>query len=420
MRPLEQKFKHLLEQRKSKSLLRQLSPPHPGIVDFSSNSYLSLSTNATVLESYLGLLASHKNEGLLGSGGSRLLDGNSEFVEKLETDIALHHGAEAGLIFNSGYDANGGIFSCVAQKGDVIIYDELIHASVHDGMNMSRAARKLSFSHNLVETTRDRDDKSVSLCQLLESLGDDALQGRVNVFIAVEGIYSMDGDVCPLVAVVECVERCLPHANGYIIVDEAHSTGILGADGRGLVSHLGLESKIFIRLHTFGKAMGCSGAVVLCSNMTRMYLVNYSRNFIYTTGPSLASLLAIRAGYDFLVSGKAQGLINHTAELMAFTHGQLMALDSRLRPSSEVVSISKEPPTSPIIPVITPAPRRLAKFCQDHGYMVRPIVAPTVPSGKERIRICLHAGNTPEQVRGLLGAIEAWVEREMKGGAPKL
>ncbi|KAL1900378.1 hypothetical protein Cpir12675_000960 [Ceratocystis pirilliformis] len=414
MRPLEQQFDSLLERRRAGSLLRQLTIPSSRAIDFSSNSYLSLSINPVITQSYLDLLTTHQDKALIGSGGSRLLDGNSAFTEQLEHEIARHHRAEAGLIFNSGFDANCGIFSCVAQKGDVVVYDELIHASVHDGMKMSRAAHRIPFSHNLVEAASKKDPHSRALKDVIEGLGEDALKGQCNVFIAVEGIYSMDGDVCPLVDVVNCVERCLPRGNGYIIVDEAHSTGIVGLDGRGLVGHLGLEDKIFLRLHTFGKAMSCSGAAVLCSTITRSYLINYSRSFIYTTAPSLAFLLAIKAGYDFLVSGKAQALINHVQELMAFTHGQLTMLNNRLHPPSDIISISRSSPESPIIPVITPAPRRLAKFCQDQGYMVRPIVAPTVPSGKERIRICLHAGNSFEEVTGLVGVIEAWVKSEMK------
>lgn len=199
------------------------------------------------------------------------MDGNSAFAEDLERQIADFHGAEAGLLFNSGFEANTGLFACVPQRGDVIVYDELIHASVHDGMRLSRAQR-IPFAHNRVydaesSSVSERGESNLkypSLDALLQSLtkgpqGEAVKSGRTNIFIAVEGIYSMDGDAAPLKHIAECVEKRLPQGNGYIIVDEAHSTGILGPQGRGLVCQLGLQDRIWARVHTFGKAMGCSG-----------------------------------------------------------------------------------------------------------------------------------------------------------------
>lgn len=247
---LSSKMSSLLSTRKANSAFRTLTISPPGSKDFSSNDFLSLSTSPILRSAYLSELNSHPDF-RLGSGGSRLLDGNSLYAENLEKQIASFHGAEAALLFNSGFDANEGFFACVPQSGDVIVFDAFIHASVHEGMRLSRAGRKLKFEHNSVE------DLERILRELMRD--EKVAAGGRNVFVAVESLYSMDGDLCPLKEVVELVERMLPEGNGHIIVDEAHSNGIYGSQGRGIVCCLGLENKVFARLHTFGKAIGCNG-----------------------------------------------------------------------------------------------------------------------------------------------------------------
>jgi 8-amino-7-oxononanoate synthase len=242
---LDCELQYLLERRRKNSTLRNLTLPKSGQVDFSSNDFLSLSTNARLKEAYLEELVSSQLP--LGSGGSRLLDGNSSYAEALERDIAAFHGAEAALLWNSGFDANAGFFSCVPQPNDVIVFDELVHASVHDGMRLSRAIRTVPFEHNSV----------ADLKRVLQKVAQ--MPGESNVFVAVESIYSMDGDVAPLKLMVESVAEILGESRGYIVVDEAHSTGVLGHEGRGLVCELGLEKHIFARLHTFGKALAGNG-----------------------------------------------------------------------------------------------------------------------------------------------------------------
>lgn len=269
---LEQTLAASLANRKAHSRFRRLTSFPPDHVDFSSNSYLSLSIIPEVRQELLKFLKAYESSTprplpLFGSGGSRLLDGNLPLAESLEADIARFHGAPSGLLFNSGFDANVGLFSCLPQPGDVIVYDELIHASAHDGMKMSRAGRKVAFRHNCVteneDDTRD-NNKLKSLDAVLKELANEERasavgRGENSVFIAVEGVYSMDGDLAPLSEIVSCVNRRLPRGNGYIIVDEAHSTGLFGKEGRGLVCELGLEDSVFVRLHTFGKAMSASG-----------------------------------------------------------------------------------------------------------------------------------------------------------------
>lgn len=254
-RHLNASMEYLLGERRKNLTLRNLTLPKPGQIDFSSNDFLSLSTNNQLKKKYLEEL--QKSRLPLGSGGSRLLDGNSVYAETLEKDIAKFHGAEAGLLWNSGFDANAGFFSCVPQPGDVIVFDELVHASVHDGMRLSRAAQTIAFKHNSIADLR----------RILQEVIE--LPTRCNVIVAVESIYSMDGDVAPLQRIVDTVADILGEGKGYIVVDEAHSTGVLGKKGRGLVCELGLESYIFARLHTFGKALAGNGGKFYIAKMDR-------------------------------------------------------------------------------------------------------------------------------------------------------
>ncbi|CAN9285431.1 unnamed protein product [Alternaria alternata] len=230
---LQSKLRDLLDRRRTNSTLRNLTLPVLDQTDFSSNDFLSLSTSPELKSSYLQEL--QRTSLPLGSGGSRLLDGNSIYAEQLEQEIACFHGAESGLLFNSGFDANAGFFASVPQPGDVIVYDELVHASVHDGMRLSRAAKVVAFEHNSVSAL-----KQVLLGLLTEQ--DGVREGRCNVFVALESIYSMDGDVCPLKQMVEVVEEVLGHERGYIVMDEAHSTGVLGPEAKPKVLASFLQS----------------------------------------------------------------------------------------------------------------------------------------------------------------------------------
>lgn len=259
MSKLEEQLASCLLKRSDRSQLRKLTTIPSSNVDFSSNAYLSLSSIPSLISDYHALL---QNRPSLGSGGSRLLDGNSSFAQDLEQDIAAFHNAPSGLLFNSGFDANVGIVSCLPQVGDIIVYDELVHASAHDGMRLSRAARKIPFKHNCVYGEGGLD-------HVLAGLEDEK-----SVFVLVEAVYSMDGDVAPLRDIVSCV-KSRSAGNGYIIVDEAHSTGIYGQQGRGLVCELGLEKDIFARLHTFGKAMSSFGGKWFSMTITVANVFSY-------------------------------------------------------------------------------------------------------------------------------------------------
>lgn len=253
-KPILKNYQALLDKRQANNGRRKLTIAPPGSIDFSSNDFLSLSQSSTLRSRYLAEFAK-ASKLPLGSGGSRLLDGNSQYAEDLERDIAAFHHAPSALLFNSGFDANAGLFSCIPQAGDVVIYDEFIHASVHEGMRLSRAGACIPFKHNSMQ------DFERTLEGLVAEDGQ-IRAGTRNVFVAVETVYSMDGDVAPVIPILDCIDKYLPAANGHLIVDEAHATGVYGIAGRGIICHLGVEDRVFARLHTFGKALSCGGGKI--------------------------------------------------------------------------------------------------------------------------------------------------------------
>ncbi|KAF8588243.1 PLP-dependent transferase [Ramaria rubella] len=404
MRDLEDKLKNALKSREERTILRRLPTGTASLIDFCSNDYLSLASNPQLRTHFLEEL--NKSEKILGSGGSRLLT-DVPGHDELEARLASFFNAPAALLFNSGFDANAGFFGAIPQKGDVILYDEYIHASVHDGMRSSRARDSTwSFKHNCL----------VSLERLLGRIIEDRpsiLRGNNSVFVAVETLYSMDGDFAPLRGILTLMDSILPHKNGYLVVDEAHATGLYGGQGRGIVSLLGLETRVLARLHTFGKALAASGAVILTTPLLRDYLVNYARPLIYTTALSHASVISISCSFDIIEADIGTQLSAQLARLCAHF---LFSLRRYLQNSPSdllfIPEVQHDPSInvlSPIIPLLTPYPRPLAAHLQNLGFLTRPITHPTVPKGMDRVRICLHAGNTLQEVNGLLTSIIAWV-----------
>ena len=341
------------------------------MVDFCSNDYLGFSRLLpSKLKSY------PFTEDKLGSTGSRLISGNSEFYEKLERKIASFHNAEAGLIFNSGYDANVGIFSTIPRKGDTILYDSLIHASIRDGIRLSKAT-SYSFKHNNLEELKSKLEQTTG-----------------NIFISIESVYSMDGDE----ADIENIIKLSRQFNAHIIVDEAHSTGTIGKKGTGKCCDLGMEDKIFIRVHTFGKALGCHGAAVLGSNITRDYLINFCRSFIYTTALPFHNLAAIDCAYNIL---------SDEPELKLNLNNKINYFKSKLKNNLQIQTINSNSPIQCIIIKGNENVKRVAENVQAAGFNVRPIMYPTVPNGEERLRICLHTFNTKEEIKNLTDVIKS-------------
>lgn len=347
---------HLREKNNS---FRQLSKQN-NLIDFCSNDYLGFSRSDELKKNILNRLSVYPN----GSTGSRLLTGNSELAEGIEKDIAAFHNAEAGLLFNSGYDANLGLFSCIAGKDDTIIYDELCHASIRDGIRLSYA-NGIKFSHN----------DSANLIEKLK-------RAKGNRFVAIESVYSMDGDSAPL---KEIADICQSH-DAHLIVDEAHTTGVIGVNGKGLVSSLGLEDMIFARVHTFGKALGCHGSIILGSKVLRDYLINFSRPFIYSTAPSPYSLVAISESYKLLQ--KSQKTIDIFTKNIAYFNERIE--------NNNMISISS--PIQTIIVSGNDNVKQLSAILKDANLNVLPVLSPTVPEGKERLRICVHSFNTFEEI----------------------
>lgn len=359
---------YFLNKRKEESRYRSLQV-QKNLIDFCSNDYLSLARSERIKATVHKFIDSSNY--LLGSTGSRSISGNTTYVEELEKKISNFHNSEAALLFNSGYDANLGLFSCIAQKGDTIITDELIHASIIDGCRLSYANR-YKFLHN-------------NLSDLEQKLK----CAKGNVFVAVESVYSMDGDFSPL---IEIANLCSVY-NANLIVDEAHATGIFGRQGRGVVFDCGIETKVFARVHTLGKAIGSHGAVVLGSNLLREYLINTSRSFIFTTALPMHTLVTINAAYDELLNDKVEILKLHN-------------LINQFRFSwMEIKGVTLIDSLSPIQCVIIPGndnAKRVAKSIQDEGFDVRAILSPSVPIGKERLRISIHTHNTNNQIYKLL------------------
>lgn len=358
-----------LDERRLAGAYRSLKP-ESGLVDFCSNDYLGFSRSPVLkqkIDEELGRLPFIGN----GSTGSRLISGNSNYTETLERQIAAFHHAEAGLLFNSGYDANLGLFSSVPQRGDTIITDELIHASIIDGSRLSFAS-KYTFRHND-----------------LQSLEGKLKQARGNCYVAIESVYSMDGDTAPVADILGLTEKY----NAFLIVDDAHAIGLYK---KGVVSALGLEDRIFARLITFGKGLGCHGAIVLGSDVLRQYLVNFARSFIYTTAAPLHQSASIKMAYELLRD--ADAAIDDLRRKIGLFKQNVIA-------NEEYTLIESDSQVQCLLLKSSGKAKETAAQLQEAGFDVRPILSPTVAQGTERIRICLHAFNSDEEIAALTETI---------------
>lgn len=366
MFPAEKALSDALQKREEQNLLRKLSLVNKR-VDFTSNDYLGFARSPVLYQLIEEKIS--KSAKRNGSGGSRLLSGNSKESEELESFLAKFHNAEAALVFNSGYDANTGLFSSIAKKDDTLLYDELVHASIHDGIRLSKAG-SFPFLHNNLTHLEERLKKS-----------------KGTIFVAVESVYSMDGDIAPL---KEISSLCKEY-NANLMVDEAHATGVFG---KGIVQNLKLENDVFARVHTFGKAMGCHGAVVFGSDILKTYLINYARSFIYTTALPLHSLISIECAYQLL--DKSEHIQNALHDNIAYFRKKIKGSTQWLDSISSIQSL--------VVPGNSEV-RKLCKIIQEKDMDVRPILSPTVPKGKERIRVCLHSYNTKEEIDLLMRTI---------------
>lgn len=344
--------------------------PENSLIDFCSNDYLGFARSVVLKERIEAEVKKHPLS-LNGSTGSRLLSGNLQYAESLEQEIATFHGCNAGLLFNSGYDANLGLLSSLAQHGDTIILDDLIHASAIDGARLSYANR-YSFRHNDTESLE---------AKLKLSKG--------NCYVIVESIYSMNGDSSPLKEILDITEKY----NAHLIVDEAHAVGLYK---KGLVNALGLQNRVFASVVTFGKALGCHGAIVLGSNLLREYLVNFARPFIYSTAPSFHNLASIKMAYQ---------LLNSADEEILSLKKNISIFKKHIEQSGAAPLLQSDSAIQCIILKSNDKAREMANALQSAGLDVRPILSPTVAAGTERIRICLHSFNTLNELNLLTNTI---------------
>lgn len=358
---LSGKLKDKLRKREQEGLLRTLPKLADG-VDFVSNDYLGLAR----LEAPISERSSQ-----MGSTGSRLLSGNLHEYTTLESEIAGFHKSEAALVFPSGYMANLAVMSCFAQRGDTILYDQYMHASIRDGIRLSNANAH-SFRHNDVQ---DLETK------LKKAEGD--------VYVVTESVFSMSGQQAPLTAITELCGI----NKARLIVDEAHALGVIGPNGEGLCQKLQIENQVFARVFTYGKALGVHGAAVVSSAEVIEYLINFARPFIYTTALPPLTLNHIAANYNRL---KTTNLVSQLGAVILYFKNKLTELkltEYFIESDTAIQSLPLEG-----VENLT----RVTDSLIQKGFNVLPIRYPTVQKGEELIRISLHLFNTETEINDFL------------------
>lgn len=342
-------------------------------IDFVSNDYLALASAPRMKKAVSAAIEAGTP---IGAGGSRLLRGNCEEHERLEAEAAQFFRAEAALFFSGGYVANFSVLTTLPQRGDLLVLDALVHASIHEGARAGRADFRIC-AHN--------DPQSVE-----STIRDWRTQGGMGrVWIVVESLYSMDGDFAPLDDLIVIAER----HEAFLMVDEAHATGVYGEQGRGLAaSYEGRENLVII--HTCGKALGAAGALVTASTAMRDFMVNRCRPFIFATAPSPLMAVAVREA--LLILQQEPERQQRLAELVAFTHREIGVRGGRNASVSQIV---------PYIVGDNARAMRLASRLQARGFDIRGIRPPTVPAGTARLRISLTLNVVEDDVRAMLDAL---------------
>lgn len=359
-------MRNALDKRLAEGTLRQLRYLAGG-KDFWSNDYLGFARSAR-----------YSGDGQPGSGGSRLISGHFPIHEQTENFIACFHGAEAALIFNSGYMANVGLLSCIADKHAVFLYDELCHASIIDGMRLSLAARR-KFRHN------DLDD----LEQLLQR------HSGQTCFVVSESVFSMDGDSADLSGLAHLCEQYHAH----LVIDEAHALGVYPEAISGLCPAEINGHAVFARVYTFGKAMGLHGAAVVGSDLLKQFLINFSRPFIYTTAPSPVLMSELMHNYRRLEDKPEREALWRNIGYFNQCADELELVNQVTQNRSAIQVAMKGHPKL----------MEAAGELQSLGFQIKAIMAPTVPAGTQRLRICLHAYNETEDIRHLLSVIKKYI-----------
>lgn len=367
------KLSQKLEKRHEDDAFRKLSSPN-ALVDFSSNDYLGLS-RALLLKSNTTKILESANFNNSATG-SRLLTGNHSLYGELETFLNSFYGFESSLVFNSGYDANIGFFSSVPQRGDLIFYDELVHASIRDGIKMGNA-KAYKFKHNSFDSLKN---------QIEQSQNQDFQE---DIYVVTESVFSMDGDSPALMELADfCKQNKL-----YLIIDEAHAVGVFD---KGLVVENNLQEMVFAQIITFGKALGCHGAAILGSKQLKDYLLNFARSFIYTTALPPHTVASILAGHQSLNTEYGQSLIEKLRMNISYFKSmvQKMKIGNLFLPSDSAIQIAMVEGNTNV--------KGLSSKLRENGFDIRAIVSPTVSKGNERLRICLHSFNRKEDIENIL------------------
>jgi 8-amino-7-oxononanoate synthase len=354
-----------------KHRLRTLSP-RAGL-DFASNDYLGLAASGRLASAVAAALARGTP---VGAGGSRLLRGNGPEHEELESVAAAFFHAERALFFGGGYTANVAVLTTLPQKGDLLVLDELVHASAHEGARAGRA--------EVTEAAHNDPDAVADAIRRWRAGG-----GIGRIWIAVESLYSMDGDRAPLNDLMALADR----HDGFLFVDEAHATGLYGPDGRGLAAGLEGRDNVVV-LHTCGKALGGSGALVTAPRPLRDFLVNRCRPFIYATAPSPLMAVAALAALDALREEPERR--ERLASLVAFTGREIAARCGVTASGSQI---------QPVIVGDNARAMGLAAALQRRGFDVRGVRPPTVPEGTARLRLSLTLNVDEAAVSALLDAL---------------
>ncbi|KAL8881850.1 MAG: hypothetical protein Q9198_001029 [Flavoplaca austrocitrina] len=379
------------------------------VIDLTSSDFLSLSRSGRIREGVNRELE-RQGEYLLSASGSRAQYGNYDYLLEVEREVAKFHNAETAWIAHSGFFACAGVIEAVMLPGDAIVYDEYMHASTHVGMKISTAAHKIPFRHNDPSSLRD----------VLTSLKDKypAFRSRSqSILICVESIYSMDGDICPLQECVNVAKELFPLGNAQFFMDEAHSSGVLGPNGSGLVQMLGLEKEIAIRVHVCSKALGSTGGIILCNKTIRHAIMHQSRCLTYSGAPSTLMVASMRVGYNLLASGETREAQERVQTNVKYFFRQLTndpvwedALDAGLLSCPLTEDWEQRPYHSHIVPIRT-RPRHeqyLFFHLSLSGMNAYNISYPVVPKGSTRIRLVFHAHNTEQELDKAVAAICSW------------
>ena len=365
-----------LQQRVSENALRKL-PAENSLVDFSSNDYLGFSNEFWIKERTKEILnqLNAKN----GATGSRLLSGNHLLYQKLEEQLTSIYSCEAALVFNSGYDANLGFFSSVPQRGDFIFYDEYTHASIREGIQLSNA-KSYKFQHNNLHDLQAIIKRSIKANSKMQAF---------EIYIVTESVFSMDGDTPDLKALA-----ILCSTNNYhLIVDEAHAVGVFA---KGLCIAKEIQEHVFARIVTFGKALGSHGAAILGSDLLKEYLINFARSFIYTTALPPHSIATSIAAHELLVSKKGSSIQTTLLENISHFKKELEVHGLKINfiESNSAIQCMKVNGNQNV--------KKSSIELMEKGFDVKAILSPTVPKGKERLRFCLHAYNTKEEIKAVV------------------